>query len=81
MWNSDFARMCSTVDRLPFAARWTRSEKNMEGIMPIRIRHRDKTSVLTQQPDISMVKTEAMPFSQACYRALETVFGVLCIYM
>jgi hypothetical protein len=49
--------------------------------MPIRIRHCDKISELTQQPHISMVKTEAMSFSQACYTALETVFGVLCGYI
>jgi hypothetical protein len=36
--------MCSTVDRLAFAARWTRSEVNMKGFMPTRIRHRDKMS-------------------------------------
>jgi len=48
MGNADFARMCSTVDRLAFAARWTRSEKNMEGIISIRVRHRDKVSASTQ---------------------------------
>ena len=77
MRNSDFTRTCSTVDRLAFTVRWTRSEVNMEFFMPIRIRCRDKVNAVTQQPDISMVKTETMPLLQACYTALETVFGVL----
>jgi hypothetical protein len=35
--------MCSIVDRLAFAARSMRFEVVMEGLMPIRIKHRDKT--------------------------------------
>ena len=35
--------------------------------MPIRIRHRDKISALTQQPDISIVKTETMPLRMPSY--------------
>ena len=72
-----FIRMCSTVDRLAFAARWTRSEKNMEGFMPIRIRHRDKNMAETQQPDISALRPEAMLFSKTSYTAMEAMFGVL----
>jgi len=45
--------------------------------MPIRIKHRDKISALPQQPDISMVKIETMPFLRASYTALEAMFGVL----
>ena len=53
-------------------------EVNMKDFIPIRIRCCDKMSASTQQPDISMVKTEAMHFSQACYMVLEMEFGVLC---
>jgi hypothetical protein len=76
-----YTHLCSIVDQLAFAARWTRSEKNMEDFMPIRIRWCDKMSASTQQPHISMVKTETTPFLQACYTALETVFGMLCGYI
>ena len=69
--------MCSTVGRLAFGARWTRSEKNMEGLMPIRIRCRDKMSASTQHLDIWKVKTEMMPFSKAPCKAIEAMFGVL----
>lgn len=81
MRNLDFTPMCSTVGWLAFGARWTRSEVNVEGFMPIRIRCRDKVSASTQQPDVSMVKTETIPFSQASYTVLETVFGMLCGYI
>jgi hypothetical protein len=77
MRNSDFTRMCSTVDRLAFAARCTRSEVNMEGLMPTRIGHHDKISALTQPPDIRMVTTETMHFLQVSYTAIDTVLGVL----
>ena len=60
-----------------FGARWARSEVNVEGFMPIRIRCRDKVSASTQQPDISMVKTETMLFSQVCYTTLKAMFGLL----
>jgi len=77
MRNSDFTRTFSTVDRMAFAARWTRSEVNMEGAMSIRIKHRDKNMVATQQPDISTVRPEAMLFSKASYTAIDIVPGVL----
>jgi len=57
-----------------------RFEVVMEGLMPIRIKHRDKNIAATQQPDISPVRPETMLFSKASYTALETVFGVLCGY-
>jgi hypothetical protein len=41
--------------------------------MPIRIRCHDKMRASTQQPDISMVNTETMHFSKACYTAIEIV--------
>lgn len=50
----------------------------MEDFMPIRVRHPDKNSPSTQQPEISLVMLEAMLFSQASYTAIDTVFGVLC---
>lgn len=81
MGNSDFTRTCSTAARLAFAGRWTRSEVNVKGFMPTRIRCRDKVNALTQQPDISMIKTEMTPFLQACYTALKSVFGMLCGYI
>jgi len=36
----------------------------------------NKVSESTQQPDISMVKTETMHFYQASYTAIDTVPGV-----
>ena len=38
---------------------------------------RDAVITSTQQPDISLVKTETMDSSQASYTTLEAVFGVL----
>jgi hypothetical protein len=49
----------------------------MEGAMSIRIKHRDKNMVATQQPDISTVRPEAMLFSKASYTAIDIVPGVL----
>jgi hypothetical protein len=77
MRDPDFTRTFSTVDRLAFAARWTRSEVNMNGFMPTRIGHHDKITALMQQPGISMVKTETMHFLQSPYTAIDTVPGVL----
>ena len=39
---------------------------------------RDAVITSTQQPDVSLVKTETMHFSQASYTALKAMFGVLC---
>ena len=39
--------------------------------MPIRIRRRDKNRVEAQKLDISAVRAEAMPFSQASYTAIK----------
>jgi hypothetical protein len=41
MGNADVPRICSTVDRLAFGARWTRSEVNVGDFMPTRMRCRD----------------------------------------
>ena len=80
--NAEFGFYTHVLNRgVAFGARWTRSEVNVEDFMPIRIRCSDKVSAPTQQPDVSMVKTETMLFSQVCYTALETVFGMLCGYI
>jgi hypothetical protein len=60
MRNLDFTRMCSTADRPGFAAPWIPFEVITEILMPIRIRHRDKTSSRTQLPYISVVNTETI---------------------
>jgi len=80
--NAEFGFYTHVLNRgVAFGARWVRSEVNVEDFMLIRIRCRDKVSASTQQPDVSMVKTETMHFSLACYSALETVFGMLCGYI
>jgi hypothetical protein len=61
-----------------FAAPSMRSEMVMEGVMPIRIRHRDKNIASTQLPDSSPFRPQAMLHSQASYTAIATVFWVLC---
>ncbi len=49
----------------------------MEHIMPIRIKHRDKTSISMQQADISPVTTDSILVSQASYTALVIALGLL----
>ena len=46
--------------------------------MLIRIGHADKNSASMQRPAIPLLMLEAIPFSQASYTAVDTVFGVLC---
>ena len=77
MGNSDFTRMCSTEDCLAFGVRWTRSEVNMEGLMPISIKHRYKNMAVTQQSEVGSIGPEAMLFSKAFYTAIDTVPEVL----
>ncbi len=69
--------MSSTVDGLEFAVPSMHPEVITEGFMPIRIRHPDKKRASTQQPGISLVMPEAIPFSQATCTAIYTIFGVL----
>lgn len=50
----------------------------MEGLMPIRIRHRDKSSASTQRLHSLAVRAEAILHSRASYTAIAAVFRVLC---
>ena len=61
---------------MAFGARWTCSDVNMEGLMPIRLKHHDKNSTTTQQLEISLVMHEEIPFWQVSYTALEAMFGL-----
>ena len=53
-------RRWSATGRPGFAARSTGYEAIMEHIMPIRIKHHDKTSISMQQADISTVTTDSI---------------------
>jgi hypothetical protein len=54
--------------------RWTRWEVIVGGVMPVRIKHRDKNSTSTQPPEMSLVATESALLSKVFYMARTTVF-------
>jgi hypothetical protein len=60
---------------LAFAALWTRWQVCVEGFMPIRIRHRDKNSASTQQPEMSLVATETALLSKVSWIAPKQYLG------
>jgi hypothetical protein len=62
--------MGSTVDLLAFVARWTRSEKNMEGITPIRI-----DAVITCYTPLETVFGCYADTYKQCYGACQVVAG------
>jgi len=69
--------MSSVVDRQGFAAPSMHSEVVMEGIMPIRIKHRDKNIALTQLPDNAPIRPKPMLHLLASYTVIEAVRGML----
>ena len=61
-------------DRLAFAALWTRCEIVVEGFVPFRIKHRNRNSTSTQQPEMSLVAIDLAQLSKVSYMARTTVF-------
>ncbi len=49
----------------------------MEGIMPIRIKHRDKNIASTQLPDNAPIRPKPMLHLLASYTVIEAVRGML----
>jgi len=50
----------------------------MEGFMPTRIRHSDKSIVSMEQLAISPLRPKPTLYLQVSYTAIATVFRVLC---
>jgi len=70
--------MCSTGDRLEFAAPSTDFEMEQEDFMPIRIRCHDKKQQGTQVADFGEINAELLAVSTSSYTDRKPMFRMLC---
>jgi len=63
--------------RPEFAAPSMCSRVDMGGLMLIHIRRGDKNTASTKQLAVSALRSRLIPYLQASYTAIVTVFGVL----